>query len=262
MLHALICSFNELFLFQALEEYDMIHDGDRVMVCLSGGKDSLSLLHALRQYQFYSRSKGINFELGAATVDPQSQGYDPKPLVQYLAALAVPYFFEEQGIIQQAAQLTVCESICSFCSRMKRGRLYACARRGGYNVLAMGQHLDDLAESFLMSAFHNGLLRTMKANYTVLEGDLRVIRPLVYVREKELRNFAEKVKLPVIAENCPACFEAPKERHRTKQLLAAQEILFPGLYHSLLTAMKPLMARDRVGLESSKMKEGNYEDFL
>ena len=95
-----------------------------------------------------------------------------------------------------------------------------------------------------------------------------------------------KVKLPVIAENCPACFEAPKvstfafvaflfvfilnlccissfqERHRTKQLLAAQEILFPDLYHSLLTAMKPLMARDRVGLESSKMKEGNYEDFL
>ncbi|KAL9973375.1 hypothetical protein ACROYT_G019827 [Oculina patagonica] len=247
---------------QALEEYDMIRDGDRVMVCLSGGKDSLSLLHTLRQYQYYSKSKGISFELGAATVDPQSPGYDPKPLVHYLAALGVPYFFEEQGIIQQAAQLTVCESICSFCSRMKRGRLYACARREGYNVLAMGQHLDDLAESFLMSVFHNGLLRTMKANYTVLEGDLRVIRPLVYVREKELRRFAEKVKLPVIAENCPACFEAPKERHRTKQLLAAQEILFPGLYHSLLTAMKPLMARDRVGLESSKMKEGNYEDFL
>ncbi|CAH3196907.1 unnamed protein product [Porites evermanni] len=247
---------------QALEEYEMIRNGDRVLVCLSGGKDSLSLLHTLHQYQFYSKSKGINFELGAATVDPQSPGYDPKPLVQYLAALGVPYFFEEQGIIQQAAQLTVCESICSFCSRMKRGRLYACARREGYNVLAMGQHLDDLAESFLMSAFHNGLLRTMKANYTVLECDLRVIRPLVYVREKELRSFAEKVKLPVIAENCPACFEAPKERHRTKQLLAAQEILFPGLYHSLLTAMKPLMARDRVGLESSKMKNGNYEDFL
>jgi len=100
----------------------------------------------------------------------------------------------------------------------------------------------------------------MKANYTVMEGDSRVIRPFVYVREKDLRSFAEKVKLPVIAENCPACFEAPKERHRTKQLLAAQEILFPDLYNSLLTAMKPLMAR--VGLESSKMKKGNYEDVL
>ncbi|XP_074619620.1 uncharacterized protein LOC141878556 [Acropora palmata] len=113
---------------------------------------------------------------------------------------------------------------------------------------------------FLMSAFHNDLLPRMKANYTVMEGDSRVIRPFVYVREKDLRSFAEKVKLPVIAENCPACFEAPKERHRTKQLLAAQEILFPDLYNSLLTAMKPLMAR--VGLESSKMKKGNYEDVL
>ncbi|XP_074620328.1 uncharacterized protein LOC141879105 isoform X3 [Acropora palmata] len=247
---------------QAIEEYEMICDGDRVLVCLSGGKDSLSLLHTLHQFQFYSKSKGITFELGAVTVDPQSSGYDPRPLIPYLNALGVPYFFEEQGIIEQAAKLTVCESICSFCSRMKRGRLYACARRESYNVLAMGQHLDDLAESFLMSAFHNGLLRTMKANYTVMEGDLRVIRPFVYVREKDLRSFAEKVKLPVIAENCPACFEAPKERHRTKQLLAAQEILFPDLYNSLLTAMKPLMARDRVGLESSKMKKGNYEDFL
>lgn len=71
------------------------------------------------------------------------------------------------GILQQAAALPECDSICSFCSRMKRGRLYACARREGYNTLAMGQHLDDLAESFLMSAFHNGFLRTMKANYTV-----------------------------------------------------------------------------------------------
>ena len=72
-----------------------------------------------------------------------------------------------QGILQQASALPECDSICSFCSRMKRGRLYACARREGYNVLAMGQHLDDLAESFLMAVFHNGFLRTMKANYTV-----------------------------------------------------------------------------------------------
>jgi len=91
----------------------------------------------------------------------------------------------------------------------------------------MGQHLDDLAESFFMSVFHNGRLRTMKANYKVKEGDLRVIRPLVYVRERQLRQFAEKQHLPVIAENCPACFESPKERHRTKQVLAQQELLFP-----------------------------------
>ena len=91
----------------------------------------------------------------------------------------------------------------------------------------MGQHLDDLAESFLMSVFHNGRIRTMKANYRVREGDLRVVRPLCFVRERLLRDFASSRRLPVIAENCPACFAAPKERHRAKQLLAQQELLFP-----------------------------------
>ncbi|XP_072040662.1 uncharacterized protein [Amphiura filiformis] len=241
---------------QAMEEYQMIQDGDRVLVCLSGGKDSLSLLHTLRQYQFVAKKKEIHFDLGAVTVDPQTSSYDPSPLKGYLRSLDLPYFYEEQCIIDMAASLQDgCDSICSFCSRMKRGRLYACARREGYNVLAMGQHLDDLTESFLMSVFHNGLLRTMKANYTVKEGDLRVIRPFVYVREKHLREFAEQSKLPVIPENCPACFEAPKERHRTKQLLAGQELLFPRLYSSLQTALKPLMARNKTGMESSLNKK-------
>merc|ERR1712088_389442 len=142
-------------------------------------------------------------------------------------------------------------SICAFCSRMKRGRMYGAARREGYNVLAMGQHLDDLSESFFMSLFHNGRLRTMKANYTVKEGDLKIIRPFVYTREKQLRTFAETRKLPVIAENCPACFESPKERHRVKQVLAQQELLFPRLYWSLKSAMHPAMNVNRTGVESA-----------
>lgn len=138
-------------------------------------------------------------------------------------------------ILAQALSVDV-RSICAFCSRMKRGRLYAAARREGFNVLAFGQHLDDLAESFLMSAFHNALLRTMLAHYTVKfashsplplpslrqtgvdrQGDLRIIRPFVYVREKELRAFAESKRLPVIPENCPACFEQPKVNCRPPQ---------------------------------------------
>lgn len=190
------------------------------------------------------------------TIDPGSPLYDPRPLKKYLAVLGVPYFYEEQCIVEQASALPECTSICSFCSRMKRGRIYACARREGYNVLALGQHLDDLAESFLMSVFHNGRVRTMKANYTVREGDLRVTRPFVYVREKNLRRFAEEAKLPVIPENCPACFEAPKERHRVKQLLAAQEILFPKLYSSLSSAMHPLMAINKTGIESMLYRNG------
>lgn len=151
----------------AIEEYKMIQNGDRVLVCLSGGKDSLSLLHTLHQYQYNATAKGVSFQLAAVTVDPQSASYDPSPLIPYLAALKIPYFFEQQAILEQATNLPQCDSICSFCSRMKRGRLYSCARREQYNVLAMGQHLDDLTESFLMSIFHNGCLRTMKASYTV-----------------------------------------------------------------------------------------------
>ncbi|XP_052796961.1 uncharacterized protein LOC128229235 [Mya arenaria] len=235
---------------KAMEEYGMLVDGDRVLVCLSGGKDSLSLLHTIRQYQFYCRKKKMSFDIGAVTVDPQTPSYDPSPLKKYLASLGVPYFYESQCIMDQASNLPYeCASICSFCSRMKRGIIYACARREGYNVLALGQHLDDLCESFLMSIFHNGNLRTMKAHYTVEEGDLRVIRPLVYVREKDLREFAETNKLPVIAENCPACFEAPKERHRIKQLLASQEIMFPRIFPSLNAAIKPIMAINRTQLK-------------
>ncbi|KAF4523112.1 hypothetical protein B566_EDAN003126 [Ephemera danica] len=244
------CQANGKCSLLALQEFEMVKNGDRVLLCLSGGKDSLSLLHTLHQYQFYAKSKGINFTLGAATVDPGSTAYDPRPLIPYLKALGVPYFYEEQNILQKAASLSECRSVCSFCSRMKRGRLYATARREGYNVLALGQHLDDLAESFLMSVFHNGRLRTMKANYSIREKDLRVIRPFVYVREKSLRHFAENRKLPVIPENCPACFEAPKERHRTKQLLAQQEILFPRLFWSLRSALHPLMSVRRTGVES------------
>ncbi|XP_042213743.1 uncharacterized protein LOC121860608 isoform X1 [Homarus americanus] len=247
---------------EALLEFDMVRDGDRVLVCLSGGKDSLSLLHTLRQYQFYAGARGLKFTLGAVTVDPMSASYDPRPLIPYLASLGVPYFFEQQDILKQAAGLENLNSICSFCSRMKRGRIYATARREGYNVLAFGQHLDDLTESFIMSIFHNGRLRTMKAHYSVKEGDLRVVRPFAYVREKDLRRFAEYKKLPVIPENCPACFEAPKERHRVKQMLAQQEVLFPGLYWSLRTALHPVMAINLTGMENAIFgKNGTLESL-
>jgi tRNA 2-thiocytidine biosynthesis protein TtcA len=121
-------------------------------------------------------------------------------LKKYLKELNVPYFFESQNIIEEAKKCDASSSIfisnsivCSWCSRMKRGILYNTARREGYNVLAMGQHLDDLSESLIMSIFHNGYIRTMKAHYVIDEGDLRVIRPLVYVRERETKKFCQEV---------------------------------------------------------------------
>ncbi len=226
---------------KAIREFGMIKDGDRILLGLSGGKDSLTLLHCLKAIQ--QSEMDIKFEFGACTVDPQTDAYDPSPLKNYLARLGIPYFFESQNIIEVAKECQA-SSICSWCSRMKRGILYNTARREGYNVLALGQHLDDLSESFVMSIFHNGMMRTMKAHYTIDEGDLRVIRPLVYVRERELKKFAEEQVLPVINENCPACFEIPKERARVKTLLSNQEHLYPDLFYSLQQAMRPLMEKD------------------
>lgn len=190
------------------------------------------------------------------TVDPGSPSYNPNALKDYLAQLGVPYFYEEQTILQTAENLPYeCSSICSFCSRMKRGRIYATARKNGYNLLALGQHLDDFVESFLMSLFFNGKLWSMKAHYENEEKDLRIIRPLVYAREKDMMAFAADNHLPIIAENCPSCFESPKERQKMKKLLAEQELAFPNLFNSLLSAIKPIISINKCQLSIKKLSE-------
>ena len=225
---------------RAIMDYDMIREGDRLLLGVSGGKDSLSLLHILHHLQSYAP---IRFELGAMTVDPQVEGFEPAKLKTYLAELGIPYYFESQPIAKQAEQQMKNDSFCSFCSRMKRGIMYNTCRREGFNVLVLAQHLDDLAESFLMSAFRGGQLRTMKAHYTNKEGDVRIIRPMAYVRERQTRDFAHAVQLPVIPDSCPACFAMPTEREHMKQLLAKEETHNTGLFKSLLTAMRPLIAQ-------------------
>lgn len=226
---------------RAIADYGMIQEGDRVLLGLSGGKDSLSLLHILRHLQ---RHAPIRFEVGAVTVDPEIPGFDPSTLKPYLRELEVPYFYESQGIAKDAEshQDDPAFSFCAYCARMKRGIIYSTARKHGYNVIALAQHLDDLAESFLMSAFHRGQLRTMKAHYANDAGDLRIIRPLVYVRERQTAAFAENVSLPVVPDNCPACFRAPTERQHMKELLAGEEARTKHLFKNLLTAMRPLMS--------------------
>ena len=223
---------------QAIGDFAMIAEGDRILLGLSGGKDSLSLLHLLLDLQ--TRAP-VRFEIGVATVDPQSPDFDPSPLKAYISALGVPYFYESFPILQQAKQSMQGKSFCAFCSRMRRGLLYGAARRERYNVLALAQHLDDAAETFLMSMFYGGKLRTMKASYTNDAGDIRIIRPLVYARERQTAAFAKDAELPVIAENCPACFAMPMERMHMKTVLAQLEAGNKKLFPSLLTAMRPLL---------------------
>jgi tRNA 2-thiocytidine biosynthesis protein TtcA len=227
---------------RAIHDFDMIRSGDRILLDVSGGKDSLTLLHILLHLH---RHAPVHFELGAVTVDPMVDNFDLAPLGPYLDDLQVPRFLEQQPLLERAREHMHGDSYCSWCARMKRGIMYAAARREGYNVLALAQHLDDLAESFLMSAFHGGQLRTMMAHYRINAGDLRVIRPLVYARERQTHDYAAAADLPVIRDNCPACFRMPTQRAHMKALLAKEEQANHQLFKSLKSTLLPLMSKNK-----------------
>lgn len=224
---------------RAIADFSMIRDGDRILLGLSGGKDSLSLLHMLRHLQ---QRAPVQFDLAAMTVDPMAGDFDPSPMIPYLADLGIEYHYLRKPIMDLAKEHMGRNSYCAFCSRLKRGFMYQTARDNGFNVIALAQHLDDLAESFLLSAFHGGRLQTMKAHYVNDAGDLRIIRPLVYTRERQTHDFAYNNALPVIADSCPACFSMPTQRQHMKALLAAEEVQNKRLFKSLLTTLKPLMS--------------------
>ena len=227
---------------RAIADYRMIRAGDRILLGVSGGKDSLSLLQILRHLQSYAP---VDFALGVITIDPEVPGFDPEPLTSYYTDLGVPWFYERQPILEQARSHMDGDSFCAYCARMKRGIMYAVCRREGYPVLALAQHLDDLAESLFMSMFHGGQLRTMKACYVNRDGDIRIIRPLAYCRERQTADFAARAQLPVIPDSCPACFAAPTRREYTKRLLAREERANPHLFANLLHAMRPLMEEEK-----------------
>jgi tRNA(Ile)-lysidine synthase TilS/MesJ len=221
----------------------MIGNGDRILLGVSGGKDSLSLLQILRHLQTYAP---VRFELAVLTVDPQVPGFEPEPLTRYYEALGIPWFYEQQPLMDQAKTHMDNDSFCAYCSRMKRGIMYRICREQGYGVLALAQHLDDLAESLLMSLFHGGQLRTMKAHYLNREGDVRIIRPLVYARERQTADYAARAVLPIVADSCPACFAQPTRREHMKALLAREEAEHTELFASILHAIRPIMSEGGV----------------
>jgi len=241
---------------QAMIQWDMLEDGDRLLLGLSGGKDSMSLLHVLLEFQ---KKLPIRFEIEVCTIDPMTPSFDPSPLIPYVESLGLKYHYIRDDIVERAASAgkdgKLVSSLCAFCARMKRGNLYSCARKNNCNKLVLAQHLDDLAESFMMSVMHNGFLRTMKANYKINAGDLSVIRPLAYCRESLMTEFAKSANFPIINENCPACFEEPKERARMKKLLSKEETLYPSFYDNIKRAMLPLMHDDATAIMRSYTEE-------
>nr|XP_027193910.1 uncharacterized protein LOC113788643 [Dermatophagoides pteronyssinus] len=236
---------------KAIYDFKMVKDGDNVLIGVSGGKDSLSMFHLWLFFQKRSRSQ---FKLGVVTIDPMMPTYDPSPLKAYIESFGVPYYHVKYPIYEVAKSKTKVNKLCSFCARMKRGLIYDIMKKKNYNILSLGQHKDDIVESFLMNLFYSGSLNTMKAAYetectTYLA---KIVRPLVYIREAELAAFATKNNLPIITENCPACFLSPTERLRTKLLIATLEQHSASLVSVMMRAINPL-----VSLNSTSKKE-NY----
>ncbi|GHV05071.1 tRNA 2-thiocytidine(32) synthetase TtcA [Campylobacterota bacterium] len=219
---------------QTNSRYNLIGEGDRVMLGLSGGKDSLTLAHLLLRTQ---RHAPFNFDFLAVTID-YGMGEDLTRIAAHCAEYGIPYQIEKTNIFESAPDhIRENSSFCSYFSRMRRGALYSVAKRLGYTTLALAHHLDDAAESFFMSLFYGGKMRSMPPIYKAADHDIRVVRPLIKVREAQLAECARENGFPVVGdENCPAFamnVKMPHARSETKQWLHDLESARPGLFDQL-----------------------------
>ncbi len=219
-------------------KYDLIGEGDRVLVGLSGGKDSLMLAHILNHRK---RVTPFKFDFLAVTID-YGMGEDFTQLIAHCKAHEIPHEIIKTDIYETAQEkIRENSSFCSFFSRMRRGALYRVAQEKGFEKVALGHHLDDAAESFFMNFLYNGALRSMPPIYRAGNG-LLVIRPLIMVRERQLIDAAAQNNLPLIGdEACPAMqFEVkmPHARAKTKALLHTLEEENNKLFVSLKAAFE------------------------
>lgn len=243
-------------------EYGLIKEGDKVLVGFSGGKDSLTLLHALKRMK---RIAPFDFEFKAVTIT-YGMGED----VAFLAKHCQEHEIEHEIINTEIFEITQEKirknsSFCSFISRMRRGYLYTYALDNGFNKLALGHHLDDAMESFFMNFMYNGALRSMPPIYTAKNG-LEVIRPLIFCRERQLRGFAQDNEIEVIGdENCPGLkmqVKMPYARAKTKDLLAQLEKDNPQLFISIKSAFKNIHTSSFfIKQENNKLIDENDDDM-
>ncbi|MDH4943651.1 ATP-binding protein [Sulfurimonas sp. C5] len=219
-------------------EFGLIEEGDKILVGLSGGKDSLTLVHALKEQQ---RRAPFKFEFIAVTVT-YGMGENYSNLIAHCKEYDIPHFLQETETYELAKEkIRKNSSFCSFFSRMRRGYLYSVAKEHGCNKVALGHHLDDAAESFFMNFIYNGQLRSLAPKYTA-ENGLVVIRPLIQMRERQLRAFVVDNEIEAIGdEACPAMrfdVKMPYARANTKDMLAKMEQEHPQLFTSLNAAFK------------------------
>lgn len=219
-------------------EFELIEEGDKILVGLSGGKDSLTMVHALREQQ---RRAPFRFEFIAVTVS-YGMGENFDKLIAHCREYDIQHAIHDTQIYDLASdKIRKNSSFCSFFSRMRRGSLYSAAEKYGCNKVALGHHMDDAAESFFMNFIYNGQMRSLAPKYRA-ENGLIVIRPLIQMRERQLAACAVDNNMPTIGdEACPSMrfdVKMPHARARTKEMLKNMEKEFPSLFTSLNSAFK------------------------
>ena len=220
---------------QAIADYNMIEDGDRIMVCLSGGKDSFTMLDILLELR---AAAPITFDIIAINLDQKQPGFPEHILPEYLEKLGVEYKIIEEdtySIVQD--KIPEGKTTCSLCSRLRRGILYRTAKELGATKIALGHHRDDMLATMMLNMFFGGKLKSMPAKLVSDNGEHVVIRPLAYCKEKEIEKYATLKEYPIIP--CNLCGSQPNlQRQITKNMLNEWDDKFPGRLESMFTAMQ------------------------
>ncbi|OPX56740.1 tRNA 2-thiocytidine biosynthesis protein TtcA [Oceanospirillum multiglobuliferum] len=235
---------------QAIADFNMIQDGDKVMVCLSGGKDSYTMLDILIGLQ---KSAPVNFELVAVNLDQKQPGFPEHVLPEYLASIGVNYHILERdtySIVQEVVPEG--KTTCALCSRLRRGSLYGFAEEIGATKIALGHHRDDMLETLFLNMFYGGTLKSMPPKLLSDDGKNIVIRPLAYCTEKDIEAFAELKEFPIIP--CNLCgSQDGLQRQVIKEMLRSWEKQHPGRLEIMFRAMQ--------NIAPSQLADHNLFDF-
>jgi tRNA 2-thiocytidine biosynthesis protein TtcA len=239
---------------QAIADFAMIEEGDKVMVCLSGGKDSHALLEVLLSLQ---RKSPVGFELVAVNLDQKQPGFPARVLPEYLESVGVPFRIVEQDTYSVVKRvIPEGKTMCALCSRLRRGVLYRVAGELGATKIALGHHRDDILATFFLNLFNGGQLKAMPAKLKSDDGKHVVIRPLAYVAEQDLAAYAEAKRFPIIP--CTLCGSQDNlQRQQVGEMVREWERRHPGRVESMLRALtevRPSHLLDRKLFDFANLK--------